>query len=99
MRTTPASRHSASRVARVAAGGEGSSRSASSSPGFVRAGCRASFASASATARRANTKHSLSEFDASRLAPCSPVHEDSPTAYRPSSVERALRSTTMPPIM
>ena len=29
---------------------------------------------------RANTKHSLSELDASRLAPCSPVHDDSPTA-------------------
>jgi len=36
--------------------------------------------SALSAARLANTKHSLSEFEASRLAPCSPVHAVSPTA-------------------
>ena len=36
--------------------------------------------SAWATARRANTKHSESELEASRLAPCRPVQEVSPTA-------------------
>ena len=36
-------------------------------------------------ARRPKTKHSLSEFDASRLAPCRPVQAHSPTAYRRST--------------
>ena len=41
------------------------------------------------TARAANTKHSLSELEARRLAPCRPVHDASPTAYKPG--ERGAR--------
>ena len=42
--------------------------------------CRRSPASAAAAARPPKTKHSLSELEASRLAPCRPVQEHSPTA-------------------
>ena len=52
-----------------------------------------------AAARAPNTKHSVSELEASRLAPCRPVHEHSPTAYRPGSVARPSRSVAIPPIM
>ncbi len=45
------------------------------------------------------TKHSLSELDASRLAPCRPVQEDSPTAYRPAERRARVRSATTPPIV
>ena len=89
-RTMPASRHSASRVCRVARGRrwEGAERLDLGRRGGRCEGARARRARA-ATARRANTKHSLSEFEARRLAPCRPVQEDSPTAYSPGRVERA----------
>ena len=41
---------------------------------------------------RANTRPSSSEFDASRLAPCTPVHATSPHAHRPGSVVAPSRS-------
>ena len=46
--------------------------------------------SAASAARWPKTKHSESEFDASRLAPCRPVHAHSPTAYRPATVRAAV---------
>ncbi len=97
----PASCHSAARVSRSPTGGAGSAASASSSASLApsRGALGAGSASAWATARRANTKHSLSELEASRLAPCRPVHEDSPTAYNPGNVECACRSATIPPIV
>ena len=52
--------------------------------------------SARRAARAPNTKHSLSEFEASRLAPCSPVQEHSPIASRPGRLERASRSVGDP---
>nr|BFF20157.1 hypothetical protein GCM10025730_36780 [Promicromonospora thailandica] len=51
----------------------------------------------SRAAREANTMPSSSEFDASRLAPCTPVQATSPTAYRPSTDDRPSRSVTTPP--
>ena len=45
-----------------------------------RAGGSGSAAARASAARRPNTKHSASEFDASRLAPCRPVQAHSPTA-------------------
>ena len=47
-------------------------------------------ARAASAARAPKTKHSLSEFDASRLAPWRPVHAHSPTAKRPGRVERPV---------
>ena len=41
-------------------------------------------------ARRPNTKHSDSELEASRLAPCRPVQAHSPTAYSPATVGAAV---------
>ena len=49
-------------------------------------------------ARLPKTKHSLSEFEASRLAPWSPVYEHSPAASSPGSVVRPSRSVAIPPI-
>ena len=65
----PAWRHSASRLSSVSRGGGPDAALAR-----VRAASRASTGSSSAAraARAPNTKHSLSEFDASRLAPCKP---------------------------
>ena len=40
---------------------------------------------------------SSSEFDASRLAPCTPLHAVSPHAQRCGSVDAPSRSVTMPP--
>ena len=48
-------------------------------------------------ARWENTKASSREFDAKRLAPCRPVQEHSPEAYRCLMLVQALLSTTMPP--
>ena len=86
VRTMPASRHSAARVAALgAAGGAGerAQRARARRPSAARGGAGSD--RARATARRANTKHSLSEFEARRLAPCRPVQEDSPTAYSPGT--------------
>src|SRR5438128_2217866 len=84
LRSMPAWRHSAARVVSVAAGGGGEASSSSSWRSLGRRGAGGGWASACATARRANTKHSLSELDASRLAPCRPVLDASPTAYSPA---------------
>ena len=46
--------------------------------------------SIASTARGPNTMPSSSEFDASRLAPCTPVSAASPAAHRPSSDDGAL---------
>ena len=69
-------------------------------PGRVRAapGRRRGRRARPRAARVPKTKHSLSEFEASRLAPCSPVHAASPTASRPGSVLRPSRSVWTPPI-
>ncbi len=60
----------------------GSLRSAgrSATPGGAGAPAAAVSSSAAAAARPPKTKHSLSELEASRLAPCRPVQEHSPTA-------------------
>ena len=44
-----------------------------------------------------NTKHSSSEFDAIRLAPCSPDCDTSPIAYSPGRSVRPARSIITPP--
>ena len=61
----------------------------------------ASFALSSASAwpaRSAKTSPSSSEFEASRLAPCTPVEATSPTAQSPRRVERPSRSVRTPPM-
>ena len=71
------------RLARLSSrrsGGAGRVPSAWSSAGEGGGASGPRVESAWSTARRANTKHSLSEFEARRLAPCRPVQEDSPTA-------------------
>ena len=45
---------------------------------------------AAAAARAPSTKHSVSEFEARRFAPCRPVQAHSPTANRPGSEERPV---------
>ena len=65
-----------------------SARRAARGGGRRRRGLRADCAAAAA--RAPNTKHSLSEFEASRLAPCRPVQAHSPTANRPGSEERPV---------
>ena len=47
--------------------------------------------------RCANTSASSSELDARRFAPCSPVLEHSPQAYRLVMDERPISFTFMPP--
>ena len=47
--------------------------------------------------RGANTIPSSSEFDASRLAPWTPVHAVSPHAHSPGRALAPSRSVTMPP--
>ena len=54
--------------------------------------------SAARAARLPKTKHSLSEFEASRLAPWRPVQAHSPTASSPGSEVRPSRSVATPPI-
>ena len=49
------------------------------------------------TIRGANTSPSSNEFDASRLAPCTPEHAASPHDQSPGSVEAPSRSVTIPP--
>ena len=49
------------------------------------------------TIRRANTRPSSSELEASRLAPCTPVHATRRTAYSPRIVARPHRSVRTPP--
>ena len=61
-------------------------------------GVSAGSSSPARPARRPITKHSLRELEASRLAPCRPVHADSPIAYRPGTVVPPSRSATMPPM-
>ena len=51
----------------------------------------------SAAQRRAATRPSVMELDASRLAPWTPVHATSPTAKRPATLVRPSRSATTPP--
>ena len=55
-----------------------------------------SAAEAARAALAPSTKHSVSEFEASRFAPCSPVQAHSPTANRPGSEERPSRSVGDP---
>src|SRR5690606_30619885 len=43
------------------------------------------------------TTASSREFDARRLAPCTPVHATSPAAYRPGSDVRPAESVITPP--
>ena len=76
LRSRPASRQTAWRVSRLGAS-TASLGSARGSPG-------AASSRPCSAARRPKTKHSLSEFEASRLAPCRPVQAHSPTAYRRS---------------
>ncbi len=53
---------------------------------------------AMASASRApNTIPSSNEFDASRLAPCTPVQATSPTAHNPAIALAPSRSVTTPP--
>src|SRR5262245_32705450 len=52
-----------------------------------------------AAARVEYTMASSSEFDASRLAPCSPVNAHSPIAYRPWIVVLPSWSVLTPPHM
>ena len=75
-RTRPAYLQSASRVP---SSGRGSGAAVGGLPAMAGAGSSI----AASAARRPNTKHSLSELEASRLAPCTPVQAHSPTAYRP----------------
>ncbi len=49
------------------------------------------------TARGANTIPSSSEFDASRLAPITPLHATSPATQSPGSDDAPARSATTPP--
>ena len=53
--------------------------------------------STSSAIRRPNTSPSSSEFEASRLAPCTPVQAASPQAYSPGTEVRPERSVAMPP--
>jgi hypothetical protein len=46
-----------------------------------------------------HTKPSSRLFDASRLAPCNPVQDTSPQAYRPCTLVRPASSTHTPPTM
>ena len=78
---------SAVRARRRAGGVRGRSRAARRWPRARP--CPASIAS---TTRGANTRPSSSEFDASRLAPWTPVHAASPHAHRPGSVDAPSRS-------
>ena len=75
------------RLARLAR--RGRSDRARRAPG-VRSAAASGSSSARSAARRPNTKHSDSEFDASRLAPCRPVQAHSPTAYRPGDAGAAV---------
>ena len=52
----------------------------------------------SSAARAPKTMASSSEFDARRLAPCSPVAAHSPTVHSPVSEDRARSSLAMPPM-
>ena len=88
-RSRPASRHSASRLAGEIGWRRRRRRAGRPVGAARRARARARRAAARA-ARAPNTKHSVSEFEASRLAPCRPVHEHSPTAYSPASVARRV---------
>ena len=54
-------------------------------------------AASSAAQRRAATSPSVIEFEASRLAPWTPVQATSPTAKRPATLVRPSRSATTPP--
>ncbi len=54
-------------------------------------------AATASAARRPITRPSSRLFDASRLAPCSPVRATSPAAYRPSTSVRPWVSVTTPP--
>ena len=81
----PARRQTASRVASV--------RRLEAPPGRLAAAARARGSSSAARAARLpKTKHSLSEFEASRLAPWRPLHAHSPTASSPPGVVRPSRS-------
>ena len=53
--------------------------------------------SMASTTRVPNTMPSSSEFDASRLAPCTPEHATSPAAHRPGRTAAPSRSVTTPP--
>ena len=93
-RRSPAWRQSAARVASLGcAGWPRASRR------FGRGARRPARPVAASAARRPNTRHSASEFEASRFAPWRPVHAHSPTAYRPGSDERPSRSVATPPIV
>ena len=50
-----------------------------------------------AAIRPANTSPSSNEFDARRLAPCTPVHAASPHAQSPGNVAAPSRSVHTPP--
>ena len=56
-------------------------------------------ASIASTTRAAKTMPSSSEFDASRLAPCTPVQATSPAAQSPGRAVAPSRSVTTPPIV
>lgn len=51
----------------------------------------------SSAMRSAKTSPSRRELEASRFAPCTPVHATSPHAYRPGTVVRPYRSVRTPP--
>ncbi len=55
------------------------------------------FSTTSSAIRSAKTRPSRSEFEASRLAPWTPVQATSPHAYRPGTVVRPYRSVRTPP--
>ena len=54
-------------------------------------------AAIASTMREPNTRPSSSEFDASRLAPCTPLHAASPHAQSPGRLLAPSRSATTPP--
>src|SRR5262249_29453782 len=84
LRIRPASCQSAAPGSAAGAMGEGSASKRGPS-------------SATRPARRPKTRHSSSEFEASRLAPWTPVHAHSPAAYSPGTDVRPSRAPTMPP--
>ena len=84
------------RNAGSAPGPSGGSRQPARGPGMPVRGPVSSAASRS-PARRPVISASVSELDASRLAPCTPVDAASPTAYSPGTVVRPSMSARMPP--
>ncbi len=82
---------------RVRASVAGSGRTEGAGCGTGAPAARGAAATMSSTIRSAKTRPSRSEFEASRLAPWTPVQATSPHAYRPGTVVRPRRSVRTPP--